>query len=290
MRDKKYMHDRTQMVAIVYRNPDIPGTEAYGRLAERLEGGGLEVCPVCVSDPSDGVSSALAGKGIGLMVSLGGDGTFLSAARLAAPLGVPVLGANVGRLGFLSENRPDDVAEAILNGDYRIEEYPMLSAAILSGEGGAESFLALNEIAVHRLGAAMLGVEMTVGGRELPTYWSDGLIVASSLGSTAYSLSAGGPIAFPGVPVLLVTPIAPHNLNVRPLIIPVTAPVGLKFRSRDPRLVFSADNQTTEIAGDAEVRVSLAQFSLKRARLRNSHFINALTSKLHWGEDIRNTH
>lgn len=278
------------MIAIFYRKSGLPETETYRRLAGRLSEAGIGICPVCGADNAVKDAPSLAEKGVSLMISLGGDGTFLSAARLAAPLGIPVLGANVGRLGFLSENRPDEVVDAVLAGDYRIEEQHMLSAEIRSGNGDCQKFLALNEITVHRLGAAMLGVDVAVGGRSLPTYWSDGLIIAGSLGSTAYSLSAGGPIVFPGVPVLLVTPIAPHNLNVRPLIIPDSVPVELSFRSRDPRLVFSADNQTAEIPGDASVSVSLAQFSLKRARLRNSHFINALTSKLYWGEDIRNSH
>lgn len=225
-----------------------------------------------------------------LVVSLGGDGTFLHAARIAAPLGIPVLGANMGRIGFLSENRPEDVAEAIAEGDYSIEDSPLLSAELIRPDGKREVFLALNEITVHRLGPAMLGVDVSINGNMLPTYWADGLIVATGLGSTAYSLSAGGPIAFPDSKVLLVTPIAPHNLNVRPLIVPDSSLIGLSFRSRDPRLVLSADNVNSDMTGDCSLRISVAQFSLKRARLRNTGFIDALTSKLYWGEDMRNSH
>lgn len=136
----------------------------------------------------------------------------------------------------------------------------------------------------------MLGVDAVISGSVLPTYWADGLIVATGLGSTAYSLSAGGPIAFPDSRVLLVTPIAPHNLNVRPLIIPDTSSIELSFRSRDPKLVLSADNVNFVMAGDSRVDVSVAQFSLKRARLRNTGFVDALTTKLYWGEDMRNRH
>ncbi len=287
------------MIAIFYRNPELIASEAGSSLVRRLSEAGVETLPVYVPagealppDSPEGADafSRIPPGDIDLVVSLGGDGTFLSAARLASPRGIPVLGANMGRLGFLSENRPEDVAEAIIGRDYKVEENAMLSVKAATEDGAETEYLALNEISVHRLGAAMLGVDVRINGFDLPTYWADGLIVATSLGSTAYSLSAGGPIAFPGTGVLIVTPIAPHNLNVRPLIIPGNSSLSLAFQSRDSRLVLSADNQTCEIPSASTVRVEVAQFSLKRARLRNSHFINALTSKLFWGEDVRNNH
>ncbi len=281
-----YLNSKTTMIAILYRNSSLIASPAYSQLALRLSSAGIATRTVRVGDSS----AAPSLDGVDLVVSLGGDGTFLSAARLASPLGIPVLGANMGRLGFLSENRPEDVAEAVISGDYKIEENPMLSLEAVLPDGTRKEYLALNEVSVHRLGAAMLGVDVEINGAELPTYWADGLIVATSLGSTAYSLSAGGPIAFPGTGVLLVTPIAPHNLNVRPLIVPVDSALALSFQSRDSSVVLSADNQTCEIPSGSTVRVRVAQFSLKRARLRNSHFINALTSKLYWGEDVRNNH
>lgn len=291
------------MVAILYRNPELLGTGPFRFLERRLADAGVETRTVRIPDGAatglaDGAqecrgdsAAAVMGGPDGLpelVVSLGGDGTFLSAARIAAPCGVPVLGANMGRLGFLSENRPEDVAEAIAGGDWRIEDSPILSADVTSPDGRVSSFLALNEISVHRLGPAMLGVEASINGSLLPTYWADGLIVATGLGSTAYSLSAGGPIAFPDSGVLLVTPISPHNLNVRPLIVPESSVVELAFNSRDPKVVFSADNVNFVTGWESSVKVSVAQFSLKRARLRDSGFINALTGRLHWGEDIRN--
>ena len=278
------------MIAVFYRSPELTGTEAYRKLERRLTEAGVELCSVYISEPAEAIAEKIGDVRPELIVSLGGDGTFLSAARLAAPLGVPVLGANMGRLGFLSENRPEDVAEAIVSGDYRIENSPILSAEVHSPEGDVSRFLALNEISVHRSGPAMLGVDASVNENALPTYWADGLIVATGLGSTAYSLSAGGPIAFPDSRVLLVTPIAPHNLNVRPLIIPDTSRIRLSFRSRDPKLALSADNVNFMMSGDSFVNASVAQFSLKRARLRNTGFVDALKTKLYWGEDIRNSH
>ena len=279
------------MIYIFYRNPELLQSDAFKALSGRLACAGKDVRPMRICGSSSGELPDFQEEAMPeLVVSLGGDGTFLHAARIAAPLGIPVLGANMGRIGFLSENRPEDVAEAIAAGDYSIEDSPLLSAELIRPDGKREVFLALNEITVHRLGPAMLGVDVSINGNMLPTYWADGLIVATGLGSTAYSLSAGGPIAFPDSKVLLVTPIAPHNLNVRPLIVPDSSLIGLSFRSRDPRLVLSADNVNSDMTGDCSLRISVAQFSLKRARLRNTGFIDALTSKLYWGEDMRNSH
>lgn len=228
-------------------------------------------------------------EGTDMLFSVGGDGTFLSASMMAAGTDVPVIGINAGRLGFLSENRPEDVARAVRNGDYKIENRTMLKADVRTGCSGIDDWpYALNEMTVHRSGAAMLGVDVRVDGVKLPTYWADGLVVSTSSGSTAYSLSVGGPIALPESRVLIISPIAPHNLNIRPLVVPDSAEISLNMHSRDGRFVFTADNRTAEVSEDTEIRISVAQFSLKRVRLNRSNFINALTEKLFWGEDIRN--
>ena len=226
-----------------------------------------------------------------ILLSVGGDGTFLAASALAAPCGVPVVGVNLGRLGFLSENRPENVAKALLDGDYVLEEATVLTAVCdeegLFNEAGLWPF-AFNEFTVHRTSSAILGVDVSVNGTPLPTYWADGLILSTSAGSTAYSLSVGGPIVMPGAKALIITPIASHNLNIRPLIVPDDAVVSFKVHSRDGKAIFTADNRSVEIPDGASVTMSMAQFSLKRVRLNSSNFINALTEKLFWGEDIRN--
>ena len=224
-----------------------------------------------------------------MLLSVGGDGTFLTASKLVAGRDIPVMGVNTGRLGFLSENRAHDVASAILSGDYTIENRAMLKAETVTGNPEIDAWpYALNEFTVHRSGAAMLGVQVSVDGVMLPTYWADGLIVSTSSGSTAYSLSSGGPIVLPESKVLIITPIAPHNLNVRPLVVPDTAEIRLKMDSRDPEVIFTADNRTSSVSADTEIGKCVAQFSLKRVRLKKSNFINALTEKLFWGEDVRN--
>ena len=147
----------------------------------------------------------------------------------------------------------------------------------------------LNEVSLHRSGAAMLGVDVTLDGQALPTYWADGMLVATSSGSTAYSLSVGGPICRPDAPVLIIAPIAPHNLNVRPLIVPDTARIGLTVQSRDPEVLVTLDNRRLSAPSSLRMEISVARFSLKRIRLGKSNFVKALTSKLFWGEDVRNT-
>ena len=230
-------------------------------------------------------------QGTEAVISVGGDGTFLSASKRVADSGIPIIGVNMGRLGFLSENKPEDVAEALVKGEYRLENRTMLSASISGTDvDGKIDFwpYALNEVTVHRSGAAVLGISVCVDGEELPTYWADGLIVATSSGSTAYSLSAGGPICTPDSKVLIIAPIAPHNLNVRPLVVPETAEIEISIRSRDASAIFTMDNRTMTIGISARIRVSMAQFSLKRIRLSRSSFVKVLVSKLFWGEDIRN--
>ena len=253
-----------------------------GLLAELRQGG----AQLYVMQPGDA-----SVEGADILISVGGDGTFLAASAIAASSGVPVVGVNLGRLGFLSENRPENVAKAILSGDYAIEEEIVLSA-VMQQEGFFEKAgmwpFAFNEFTVHRTGSAILGVDVCVNGTPLPTYWADGLILATAAGSTAYSLSVGGPIVMPGAKTLIITPIASHNLNIRPLIVPDTSVITFKVHSRDGKAMFTADNRSVEIADDASVTMSMAQFSLKRVRLNSSNFINALTEKLFWGEDIRN--
>ena len=253
-----------------------------GLLAELRQGG----AQLYVMQPGDA-----SVEGADILISVGGDGTFLAASAIAASSGVPVVGVNLGRLGFLSENRPENVAKAILSGDYAIEEEIVLSA-VMQQEGFFEKAgmwpFAFNEFTVHRTGSAILGVDVCVNGTPLPTYWADGLILATAAGSTAYSLSVGGPIVMPGAKTLIITPIASHNLNIRPLIVPDTSVITFKVHSRDGKAMFTADNRSVEIADGASVTMSMALFSLKRVRLNSSNFINALTEKLFWGEDIRN--
>ena len=274
------------MKVAIYNGLYEPGLEIkdkYDTMLAEFRSAGCEV--VEVGDDCSGL------EGCDCLLSAGGDGTFLSASSLSLRTGIPVAGVNFGRVGFLSENRPEDIVKAIVSGNYIVEDTAVLNASFEGDiSDGAECFwpYAFNEFTVHRVGAAMLGVDVDIDGVSLPTYWADGLIVSTSSGSTAYSLSAGGPIVLPESRVLIINPIAPHNLNIRPLVVPDTVSISIRIHSRDGRAVFTADTRSMEINEDVLIRLNVAQFSLKRVRLNDSNFINALTEKLHWGEDVRN--
>lgn len=218
-----------------------------------------------------------------MLMSVGGDGTYLTAAAIAAKYGIPVLGVNLGRIGFLSENEPKAVCEALLNDTYNIKELPLLS---VKTEG--KTFTAFNELCVLRNSESTLGIAVTVNGKALPTYWADGLLVSTPSGSTAYSLSAGGPIVLPASKVLVLSPVAPHNLNVRPMVIPQDSVIRMKFIARSDSVRVSADNTTFTINSKSQLDVSLADCTHLRVCLPESNFIKALSEKLFWGKDRRN--
>ncbi len=180
--------------------------------------------------------------GTDALLSLGGDGTFLSAARIAVPSGLPVLGVNFGRLGFLSDMEPGALVDALQKWEFVTEERDLLRAGASFVDDADFWPYALNEVSVSRTGASMLGIDVSVDGVSLPTYWADGLLVATGTGSTAYSLSAGGPICTPDARVFILSPISPHNLNSRPLVIPNTSSLEIRLRSRDDKAVFTMDN------------------------------------------------
>lgn len=206
-------------------------------------------------------------------------------------MGIPILGVNFGRLGFLSENRPESVLPALMEGEFSVEYRTMLNATLKGKNARRDIGLlpyAVNEVSLHRSGVGVLGINVEINGEALPTYWADGLLVATSSGSTAYSLSVGGPICMPDTKVLIIAPICPHNLNVRPLVVPDTAKISISIQSRDPKAIMTMDNKTMEIDSDWTVEIAVAQFSLKRIRLAKSEFVSALTSRLFWGEDMRN--
>ncbi|MDO5443485.1 MAG: NAD(+)/NADH kinase [Bacteroidia bacterium] len=263
--------------ALFIKKRSLAGDVRIDALREGLAAGGCSLYDVkCADDLEDGTD---------MLLSLGGDGTFLSAAQIVGATGIPVLGVNFGRLGFLSEYKPEEVVESLLAGEYTVESRAMLNTEIV---GTGMSDMALNEVTVHRNGAAMLGVDVSVDGDSLPTCWADGLLVATSSGSTAYSLSVGGPICMPDAKVLVIAPIAPHNLNIRPLVVPENSKIEISVTSRDKQVMVTMDNRNVLLPSSVKLSISVAQFSLNRIRLNRSNFIQALKSKLFWGEDVRN--
>lgn len=266
--------------AYYIKNDSLCADPRIDALLGRLDGGGAEVyrvrSAVEILPSTDG------------LLSLGGDGTFLMASKLAVQADIPILGVNFGRLGFLSEALPEELPQALLRGELRVEERELLQ--VLADDGAAADSwpYALNETSVSRDGASMLGIDVEIDGSPLPTYWADGLLVATSSGSTAYSLSVGGPICIPDSKVFIVAPISPHNLNVRPLVVPQTTRISISLRSREERAMFSIDNRNRRISAGTRITVSEAPVRLKRLCSGRSSFINALRTRLLWGEDVRN--
>lgn len=262
-------------VAYFIKKNDLLSDSRIEKLLGELVAGGAEVYDI---------TGGLRGD-TDLLLSFGGDGTFLSAAQIVGKSQIPILGVNLGRLGFLSDADISQVGDAILNGNYRLEQREMIEVSV-----NGTSLFAINEVAVLRTGSGTLGVDVSVDGQNLPTYWADGLLVSTSTGSTAYSLSAGGPICMPEVGVFVITPVAPHNLNLRPLVVSQNVRIELSAHDRHARPAkLSVDNQDYMLQEGTMVSLRLAPFPLNRVAIGKSGFIDALREKLLWGADVRNT-
>lgn len=225
-----------------------------------------------------------------MVLSFGGDGTVLDTAALPGLERVPVLGINTGRLGFLSHLPAEGAAEAmkgILAGDYVVDPREMLEVACegMDLEGGG---LALNEVTIHRRDvASMIRISVQRNGSFVNRYWADGLIVSTATGSTAYSLSCGGPIVHPASQAIVLNPIAPHNLNDRPLVIPTDGVLDIQAEGRDDHLVLTLDTRSHILPAPARFTVRKADRPFLLVELPGSEFIETVRRKLHLGLDGR---
>lgn len=222
-----------------------------------------------------------------LVLSFGGDGTLLRAAHLTGPNDTPLLGVNIGRLGFLADievERLHEALEQIVAGRYTIEERMVLEATA-DHPAHFETEWAVNEFVVDRSGATgLIKIEVDVNDMPLNTYWADGLIVATPTGSTAYSLSNGGPIITPGVEAIILTPIAPHTLTVRPIVLPADATVTCRVHEDDQPYVFAADGRSTHFDEyNIPFVIERASHTVNLVKLPEQHFFHTLRSKLMWG-------
>jgi NAD+ kinase len=233
--------------------------------------------------------TSLAEARIDIIMSLGGDGTFLRAARVACQRGIPVLGINLGHLGFLAGAGPDTAEDALrrlVRGQYTVEQRLVLSVRV--GDSGPHA-LAVNDVVVHKGGVArVIRLAVAVDGEQVGTYSADGVIVATPTGSTAYSLSAGGPIVVPGVDAFVVTAISPHTLAVRPLVVPAAATISIRVLDPVPRpdeLLVSIDGQATAtIAPLQELTIVRGTQPVLLAHLTDETFFGRLRRKLSWGD------
>ncbi|QRM89120.1 NAD kinase [Lacinutrix sp. WUR7] len=228
-----------------------------------------------------------------LLISIGGDGTILRAITYVKDLDIPIVGINTGRLGFLATIQTDDIEDAfknILNKNYKISERSLLSIETFPENKDIKDInFALNEIAVSRKNTtSMITVDTKLNGEYLTSYWSDGLIVSTPTGSTGYSLSCGGPVITPDTNSFVLTPIAPHNLSARPLVIPDSTEIELKVDGREDQHLVSLDSRIATLNNNTIIKIKKADFTVKMLELIEESFLDTLRKKLLWGEDKRN--
>ncbi|PKB42040.1 NAD+ kinase [Cellulophaga sp. RHA19] len=228
-----------------------------------------------------------------MFVSFGGDGTILRAITFVKDLGIPIVGVNTGRLGFLSTFKKEDVKKVVqefVAKDYTVVDRSLVavSSNVDIPEFGAINF-ALNEVTVSRKDTtSMITVDTFLNDEYLNSYWADGLIVSTPTGSTGYSLSCGGPVITPTAKSLVITPIAPHNLNARPLVISDNTVVKLKVSGREKNHLLSLDSRIVTLENGTEITVKKADFTVKMIEYTSESFLKTLRNKLLWGEDKRN--
>ncbi len=225
-----------------------------------------------------------------LLITLGGDGTLLRGARMVAPYGVPVLGINLGRLGFLTSISPEELEaslEALRRGEIILDERMVLEARAEGGDGADHgTFLALNDAVLHKGGfARVIRLAVFADGEEVGTYSADGIILSTPTGSTAYSLSAGGPIVSPSIDCIIATPICPHTLAVRPLVLPAEETVTVEVLSPSEELILTVDGQDgANLSPGDRLVVRRASSPLCLVRFPGQSFFSTLRRKLQWGD------
>lgn len=229
-------------------------------------------------------------EGVDYVISMGGDGTFLEAANKVGNREIPILGVNMGRLGFLADVLPSEIEttlDHVLRGDYVIENHTVIKLEA-NGETIECNPFALNDIAVlKRDSASMISIKAYVNGDFLVNYQADGLIIATPTGSTAYSLSNGGPIIVPQSGSLCITPVAPHSLNIRPIVINDTSVIELEVCSRSHNFLVAVDGRSMKMAEETRLTIRKAPYTIKLIKLKSQRYFSTLHEKLMWGADTR---
>jgi len=228
-----------------------------------------------------------------MLISIGGDGTILRAAALVRNSGVPILGINAGRLGFLAtvqKENIDEFMQFIIDKKYTISKRTLLSLTCTpTNEAIEELNFGMNEISVSRKDTtSMITIETYLNDEFLNSYWADGLIIATPTGSTGYSMSCGGPILTPDVRSFVITPIAPHNLNARPLVVPDETEIRLKVSGREENYLVSLDSRITSVKNETILIIKKTPFQINMVEIPKETFLKTLRTKLFWGEDRRN--
>ena len=224
---------------------------------------------------------------IDFALSVGGDGTFLTTASLVGHLDIPILGINCGHLGYLAEVQTDTidaVLDQLITNNYTIEQRRMLEVTCQQG-GKIVSPYALNEVAILKSGlSSMITVDVTLNGEFLHNYKADGLLIATPTGSTAYNLSVGGPLLDPHVNAIILTPVATHSLNIRPLVVLDDSKIDVKISSRNGNYMLSVDGRSQVLNQDIQLHIERSQRTIKLVRINGQNFMQSLKEKLYWGK------
>jgi NAD+ kinase len=227
---------------------------------------------------------------IDFLIALGGDGTLLDTVRIVRGRQIPVAGINAGRLGFLADINKQEVKELIFSlehNTFSIEKRTLVH--VDSNKPIFEVNYGLNEFAIHKTeSSSMISILVYLNGEYLNSYWADGLIIATPTGSTAYSLSCGGPIVFPTTKSFVLTPVAPHNLNARPMVIPDDTVLSFDIQSRSEHFLCTLDSDYQRVDKSCQLAVRKADFTFNLVRMPESHYLKTLRQKIKWGEDLRN--
>lgn len=228
-----------------------------------------------------------------MLISIGGDGTILRAATLVRDSGIPILGINAGRLGFLASVQKENIAsfmQFVIDKKYTISKRTLLSLTCTPPNESIDAInFAMNEITVSRKDTtSMITIDTYLNEEYLNSYWADGLIISTPTGSTGYSLSCGGPILTPDVRSLVITPIAPHNLTARPLVVPDETEIRLKVSGREEYYLVSLDSRVTSVKNESILTLKKTPFQINMVEITEETFLKTLRKKLLWGEDKRN--
>jgi NAD+ kinase len=228
---------------------------------------------------------------IDMIMSVGGDGTFLETAMRVLGTGIPVAGINTGRLGFLANIPDDDIGKAIMmlcSGDYDVISRSMLEVVTPEGLFGEKSSLALNEVTIQKTDQSMITITVRVNGIFLNTYRADGLIISSATGSTAYNLSVGGPILSPSDESIIIAPMSPHNLTMRPIIVTGGSTITMETGGRSNESMITCDSKAVRAPMGINIEIRQAKLKLPTVTTRGNDFFSTLRNKLMWGADRRN--
>ena len=276
--------------------------EAVNTLVKKLTSEGVEIIfydafyksiskKIKISSPQTFSSHNEINKRADLLFSIGGDGTLLETVCYIRDSGIPVMGINTGRLGFIpavSVDEIEKVVDAVLKKTYSLDKRFLLELK-MKGNYFSDCRYALNDITVQKTdSSSMVTIHASINSNFLNSYWADGLIVSTPTGSTAYSMSCGGPIVMPNSDNFILTPIAPHNLSMRPVVISSNDTVKLEIESRNPNYLISLDSKSESVPSSIALEIKKADFAISLAKLQGHDFLSTLRNKLSWGIDKRN--